>query len=109
MGLRDSVSGYDLARSGDNLLWLVPVLMLVIISLAILRNVSDKMPITPALSMTVGGSVSAYLMYRERSSTNGAPKLIATQWTAFFWLSFLACICLVAAGVVFYGKRSRAP
>lgn len=109
MGLRDSVSGYDLARSGDNLLWLVPVFMLVIIALFILRNVRDKMPIIPALSMTVGGSVSAYLMYRERSSTNGSPKLIATQWTVFFWLGFLACICLVAAGVVFYGKRSRAP
>src|SRR5262245_54108967 len=92
MGLRDSVSGYDLARSGDNLLWLVPVFMLVIITLAILRNVSDKIPIIPALSMTVGGSLSAYLMYSERSSTNGSPKLVATQWTVFFWLGFLACI-----------------
>jgi len=109
MGLRDSVSGYDLARSGDSLLWLLPFLMLVIISLGILRSVRDKMPIFLALSMTVGGSVSAYLMYRERSSTSGSPKLVATQWTVFFWLGFLACICLVAAGIVFYSKRSRAP
>jgi len=109
MGLRDSVSGYDLARSGDNLLWLVPIFMLVIITLAIPRNVRDNIPIIPALSMTVGGSVSAYLMYRERSSTNGSPKLIATQWTVFFWLSFLACMCLVVVGVIFYTRRSRAP
>lgn len=109
MGLRDSVSGYDLARSGDNLLWLVPVFMLVIIALALLRKVRDKMAILPALSMTVGGSMSAYLMYRERSSTNGSPKLVATQWTVFFWLGFLASICLVVAGVVFYGKRSSVP
>src|SRR5262245_29213812 len=109
MGLRDSVSGYDLARSGDNLLWLVPIFMLVIITLAVLRNVRDNIPIIPALSMTVGGSVSAYLMYRERSSTNGSPKLIATQWTVFFWLGFLGCVCLVVVGVVFYTRRSRAP
>jgi len=56
MGLRDSVSGYDLARSGDNLLWLVPGFMLVIITLAILRKVRDKMAILPALSMTVGAA-----------------------------------------------------
>jgi multidrug efflux pump subunit AcrB len=109
MGLRDSVSGYDLARSGDNLLWLVPVFMLVIVTLATLRQVREKMPIILALSMTLGGSLSAYLMYRERSSTNGSPKLVATQWTVFFWFGFLACICLVAKGIVFYSKRSRAP
>jgi hypothetical protein len=109
MGLRDSVSGYDLARSGDGLLWLVPVFMLVIIILVSLRHVRENIPIILALSITVGGSLSAYLMYREWSSTNRAPKLVATQWTVFFWLSFLACLCLVAAGIVFYSKRSRAP
>jgi hypothetical protein len=109
MGLRDSVSGYDLARSGDNLLWLVPLFMLIIITVATRRRVREKTPIVLAISMTVGGSLSAYLMYRERSSTNGSPKLVATQWTVFFWLGFLACICLVADGIVFYSKRSRGP
>jgi hypothetical protein len=109
MGLRDSVSGYDLARSGDRLLWLVPVLMLVIVILATLQRVREKMPILLALSMTVGGSLSAYLMYREYSSTDRSPKLIATQWTVFFWLGFLACLCVVVAGIVFYTRRSRAP
>jgi hypothetical protein len=28
LGVRDSVSGYDLARAGDRILWLVPILML---------------------------------------------------------------------------------
>jgi hypothetical protein len=109
MGLRDSVSGYDLARSGDNLLWLVPLFMLIIVTVATRRRVREKTPIVLAISMTVGGSLSAYLMYRERSSTNGSPKLVATQWTVFFWLGFLACICLVADGIVFYSKRSRGP
>ena len=109
LGIRDSVSGYDLARSGDSLLWLVPVFMLLIVIVATLGRVREKMPIVPAISMTVGGSLSAYLMYRERSSTNGSPRLVATQWTIFFWLGFLACLGLVAAGIVFYSKRSREP
>ena len=109
LGLRDSVSGYDLARSGDKLLWLVPTLMLLIVILALSRPVWEKMPMVLGLAMTVGGGISAYLMYRERSSTNQAPRLVATQWTAFFWLGFLACLCVVAAGFVFYVKRSRSP
>lgn|SRR5215471_11576496 len=109
MGFRDSVSGYDLARSGDNLLWIVPVLMLVILILTTLRSLREKLPIVLAFSMTVGGSLSAYLMYRERSSTNDSPRLVATQWTVFFWLGFLACLFLVAAGIVSYSKRSRSP
>jgi hypothetical protein len=109
MGLRDSVSGYDLARSGEGLLWLVPIFMLVIFILAISRRVRERMPIILALSMTLGGSISAYLMYREHSSTDRSPKLVATQWTVLFWLSFLTCLCLVAAGIVIYSKRSTAP
>ena len=31
LGVRDSVSGYDLARAGDQLLWLVPLLMVAIL------------------------------------------------------------------------------
>jgi len=109
LGVRDSVSGYELARSGDSLLWLIPVFMLVIVIAATVGRVREKLPIVPAISMTVGGSLSAYLMYQERSSTNGSPRLVATQWTIFFWLALLACLGLVAAGIVFYSKRSREP
>jgi hypothetical protein len=109
LGVRDSVSGYDLARAGDKLLWIVPILMLSIVIVGLSRSLWEKLPMIRGLAMTVGGSVSAYLMYRERSSTNHSPRLVAAQWSLFFWLGFLACLCVVAAGFVFYVKRSRSP
>lgn len=109
MGLTDSVSGYEFARAGDNLLWLVPILMLTIIILGLSGSLWEKLPLILGLSMTVGGSISAYLMYRERSSTEDSPRLLATQWSVFFWLAFLACLLIVAAGFVFYVKRTRSP
>ena len=109
LGIRDSVSGYDLARSGDNLLWIVPTLMLTIILVGLSRPLWEKLPVVLGLAMTVGGSITAYLMYRERSSTNTSPRLVSAQWSLFFWLGFLTCLAVVAAGFVFYLKRSRSP
>ena len=109
LGVRDSVSGYDLARSGDRLLWLVPMLMLCIIGLALSTPIWEKWPGIAAVVMTVGGSISAYVIFHERSSTNSSPRLIATQWTLFFWLGFLACVGIVISGFAWYLKRSRSP
>ena len=108
MGMRDTVSGYDLAHSGDRLLWFVPLSMLVIIGLLLTRAILDKAPVICALSMTLGGSISAYVMYRENTSTN-TQGLVAAQWTIFFWLGFLVCVGMVIGGFAFYVKRSRAP
>jgi len=109
LGVRDSVSGYDLARSGDNVLWLVPIFMLLIVIAAFSRFIYERTPMILGLVMTVGGSISAYLMYRERSSTNRSPRLVATEWSVFFWIGFLGCLGVVAAGLAFYVKRSRSP
>jgi len=108
LGVRDSVSGYDLARSGDTLLWLVPLLMVVIIVLGLSRAVARDAPSLVALSMTVGGSASAYLMYRVSGSTS-SHGLVAAQWTIFFWLGFIACVAIVVFGFAFYIGRGRAP
>jgi hypothetical protein len=109
VGMKDSVSGFDLAREGDQLLWLVPLLMIAVLLFGLLRLIWEKMPAVFALAGTVGGSVSAYLMYHERSITNNSPRLVATQWTLFFWLGFLASLGVVATAFIFYLKRSRAP
>jgi len=109
VGLKDSVSGFDLAREGDKILWFVPLFMLVIIVLGLVRLIREKLPAIFALSGTVGGSISAYLMYHERSGTNDSARLVATQWTALFWLSFIASLGIVAAALVFYTRRSRSP
>lgn len=109
LGVRDSVSGYDLARAGDKLLWLVPLLMLTIVFVGLSRSIWDKLPMLSSLAMTAGGGISAFLMYNERSSTNHSPRLVSAQWSVFFWLGFLACLGIVAAGFLFYVKRSRSP
>jgi hypothetical protein len=109
VGMKDSVSGFDLAREGDELLWLVPLFTLAVLLLGLLRLIWEKMPAVFALTGTVGGGVSAYLMYHERSITNNSPRLVATQWTLFFWLGFLASLGIVASAFIFYVRRSRSP
>lgn len=109
LGVRDSVSGYDLARAGDSILWIIPFSMLITIVVGMAQSARNSRPSISSLAMTVGGSISAYLMYHERASTDHSPHLVATQWTVFFWLGFLACLGLVAEGFAFYIKRSRAP
>ena len=109
MGMRDSVSGHELARDGDKSLWFVPAFMLGIILLGLARFIWERMPAIFGLASTVGGSISAYLMYHERSSTNDSPRLVATQWTALFWIGFAACLGIVAAALMFYYRRVRSP
>lgn len=109
VGMKDSVSGFDLAREGDQLLWLVPLLMIAVLLFGLLRLIWEKMPAIFALAGTVGGSVSAYLMYHERAITDNPSRLVATQWTLFFWLGFLASLGVVTSAFIFYLKRSRAP
>src|SRR5262247_3431836 len=109
MGIQDSASGFDLARRGDGLLWLVPLFMLVIILLGLWRSLEKRLPSVFGLASTVGGGISAYLMYHERLSTNESPRFIATQWTGLFWFGFVASLGIAAAALVFYARRSRSP
>jgi hypothetical protein len=109
VGMKDSVSGFDLAREGDQVLWIVPVFMVAILLLGLLRLIWEKLPATFALTGTVGGSISAYLMYRERSITNNPSRIVATQWTAIFWLGFVASIGIAVTAFLFYHRRSRSP
>jgi hypothetical protein len=109
MGLRDSESGFDLAREGDKFLWYIPGFMLLIVALGAARLIWEKRPAVFALASTVGGGFSAYLMYRERFTINDSPRLVATQWTALFWLAFLGSLGIVVAAFWFYSKRARSP
>ena len=109
VGMKDSVSGYDLAREGDKFLWFVPLFMVTVVVFGLLRLIWEKMPAVFALAGTVGGAVSAYLMYHERSMTNNSPRLVATQWTLLFWLGFAASLGVLTAAFIFYVRRSRSP
>jgi hypothetical protein len=107
MGLQDSVSGFDLAHTSSLLLWLIPLSMLAVILLGLSRSIREKTPAVFAIAGTVGGGASAYLIYRERFSSNRSGALIAAQMTVWFWLGLLAALGLVAAAFVFYAVRSR--
>jgi hypothetical protein len=105
-GLKDSVSGFELARS-TSLLWLIPASMLAVILLGLARVIWESTPSVFALAGSVGGGISAFLMYRERLTSNRSTGLIAAQMTVWYWLGILAALGLIAAAFVFYGARSR--
>ena len=109
MGIRDSVSGFDLAREGDKFLWFIPLSMLLILALGLARLIWEKLPGVFALTSTAGGGFSAYLMSYERFTMRDSPRLVATQWTALFWLAFLASLGITVAGFWFYSRRARPP
>jgi hypothetical protein len=109
VGMKDSASGFDLARDGDKLLWLVPLTMLAVLTFGLIRLIWDKLPAVFALTGTIGGGVCAYLMYREHEITNNPGKLIATEWTLLFWLGFLGSLGVVISAFIFYVRRSRPP
>lgn len=107
MGLQDSVSGFDLAHTSSLLLWLIPLSMLAVVLLGLSRSIRENAPAVFALAGTVGGGASAYLIYRERLSSNRSGALIAAQMTVWFWLALVAALGVVAAAFVFYAVRSR--
>src|SRR5262245_29301498 len=80
-GLKDSASGFDLARGRSPSLWIIPVIMLAIISLGMIRSVWRRIPAVFAMSGMVGGALSAYLMYRERLRNRDSSMLVASFWT----------------------------
>lgn len=109
LGAKDSVSGFDLARGGDRVLWLIPLLMMVVVMFGLARAVWNRWPALFALSGMAGGGISAWLMHYEKGSAGPSSGLIATFWTAWYWLGLIASLVTAAAALWFYIKRARAP
>lgn len=105
----DSISGFEIARETDAWLWLIPALMFVIIITSLAGSAWEKLPWIFALISIAGGSITAFLMYYERSKMTGAPRLVAMQWTLFFWLGLIAALGIIASTFAFYINRSRSP
>ena len=108
LGAKDSVSGFDLARN-ERALWLAPLLMLALLLFGLTRAVWERLPALFALTGMVGGGVTAWLMYRERGGTGPSSGLVATFWTAWYWLGLVASLVIAAAALWFYARRVRAP
>jgi hypothetical protein len=107
-GARDTASGFDLARDGEGVLWLVPISMLVVILLGIL-GVWKKQAATFALACTVTGALSAYLMNRERLEADELSAVIGAHVTGWFWLGFASSLGVAVSALLFWLRRPKSP
>jgi hypothetical protein len=107
-GVKDSESGFDLARAGDRALWFIPLFMFAVIIIGLTRAWKE-MALTFALVSTVSGLTSAFLMNRERADTERVSGIMGAHVTGWFWLGFVASLVVAASAVIFYFKQSKAP
>lgn len=108
-GAKDSLSGLDLARGGQTLLWLVPILLGGLALLEILRALQEQVTFYSIVSALCGG-VTVYSMNRERVRAHDESGLITAQLTGWFWLGLFAELAIVISGLLLFirGKRSNA-
>ena len=109
LGLKDSASGFDLARKDDPELWLMLAAMLLVLLTGLVRLIWKPAPMLFGMVSIVGGGLSAYLMYRERSRMGSGQGLLATQWTIWFWMGMAASLGVAASALSYYVRRARAP
>ena len=104
---KDTATGLDLARDGENALWLIPLLMIVVIlcGLRVLRINQ----IIFALITLLSGLVSVYLMNHERIKFEDTSGVITARLTGGFWLGLLSAIGVVISGAYSLLRRPRSP
>lgn len=105
-GAQDSLSGLDLARHDQVLLWLVPLLMLAVIVVGVLRRRNENPALFSIVSIVSGG-VAAFLMNNQRVRVRDASGIIMAQLTGWFWLSLLSVLAIIGAGVGMLFRRAR--
>jgi hypothetical protein len=107
-GARDTLSGLDLARHDQTLLFLVPLLMLaVVIAGAWLRRTEKRSPL--AILGLVASGVSGLLMNQQRARVHDESGLISAQLTGWFWLGLLATLGVGITAVGMLIDRRREP
>lgn len=97
-GASGTLSGFDLARHQDALLWLVPILIIAVIGLTLLRGWKDKPGLTGMVSVA-SGAIAALLMNRERLRVADSVGVISAQLTGWFWLSLFSALAMLASGL----------
>jgi hypothetical protein len=97
-GATDSLSGMNLAQDGQTLLWLVPLLMLAVITVGLLRGTKES-PKVAAVVGLVSGAVTILLMNRERMRVHDSAGLISAQLTGWFWLALISAVAIVVSAI----------
>jgi TRAP-type uncharacterized transport system fused permease subunit len=107
-GAKDTLTGLNLARQDDVLLWLIPLVTIALLVFILLRRRPARPQILGLLS-TFGGLIVIVLMNRERTRAHGDSGLIAVQLTGWFWLGFIAAGVVAATGIAILLRRSPEP
>jgi hypothetical protein len=97
-GARDTLTGLDLARHEQTLLFLVPLLMLAVVVAGVWRRRSEKRAPLAILSIVAAG-VSGYLMNQQRLRVHDEGGLIPAQLTGWFWLGFISTLAVIITGI----------
>jgi hypothetical protein len=105
-GAHDTLSGLDLARHDQTLLFLIPLLMLaVVIAGAWLRRSEKRSPL--AILALVAAGVSSLLMNQQRARVHDEGAWLSAQLTGWFWLGFLATLAVAITAVGMLINRRR--
>ena len=110
-GSHDTSTGIDLAREGERILWLIPVLMLAIILLglgAFTRGPTVQHKLFSLMTFLCG-LATIYLMNKERLRFSDHEGLLEVHFTSWFWLGLLSAIAVSATGIAGILRRSRSP
>lgn len=107
-GAHDTSSGVDLARGGDNGLWLIPVLTLVIILFGVIRVLEVQRTVFGLISL-LSGLVNTYLLNHERLKFSNTSGLIAVRLTGWFWLALLSSAAIAVLGAFSILRRRNGP
>lgn len=107
-GAKDTLSGLDLARQDDALLWLIPLLICAVLVFGLIRLRRASPQIFGFLSAVCGVAV-LFLLNRERVRVQNESGLIAAQLTGWFWLAFISAIAIVVTALALVLRRQRAP
>lgn len=102
----DTLSGLGLARGDHPLLWLIPILMLAVLTVGLLRAWQEQ-PKIAAIVCTIAGVVTALLMNRERERAYDTAGLIPTALTGWFWLALISALVIVATAIGLLVRRRR--
>ena len=107
-GAKETLSGFNLARQDDPLLWIIPLLMCAVLVFGFLRIRRANTKVLGILS-AVCGVVVSFLLNRERVHVQDESGLIAAQLTGWFWLALISAIAIVVTGVAMVLRRNRTP
>jgi|ERR1041385_1413382 hypothetical protein len=105
-GARDTLSGFDLARHEQTLLFLVPLLMLAVVTAgAWLRRSEKRSPL--AILGLVAAGFSGFLMNQQRVRVQDEGGVMSAQLTGWFWLAVLSTVAvgITAVGMLINRRR----